>query len=199
MGGLKMKKSIIIILLAMTFGLVGCTSSTKETIGNEPTAATTETKDKSNTTEQTSSNNGEKTTSNNQDNSSSSNKNNPTSSNKDKTSASNEVSSNTKNNNSNQVSKKQEYRAKLDKIDLELKGSRLYEATTNDMYQGVCKEHKQWDDMLNEIYGVLKLQLSQSDMKKLQSEELQWIKDRDNKAKKDAQEWLVALWKKFYL
>ena len=54
------------------------------------------------------------------------------------------------------------------------------------MYQEECKEHKEWDDELNDIYSVLKAQLSPSDMKNLQSEEIQWIKDRDTKAKSDS-------------
>lgn len=102
--------------------------------------------------------------------------------------ADNQSSSNSQSNTPNQVSKKQEYKAKLDKIKLEFKGSNSASATTNDMYQEVIKEYKQWDAALNEIYGVLKTQLSATDMKKLQNEELQWIKDRDAKAKKDAAE-----------
>lgn len=80
------------------------------------------------------------------------------------------------------------YKAKLDKIELGFKGFDDATATTNDMYQKVCREYKQWDDALNEIYGVLKVQLSPGDMKNLQNEELQWIKDRDAKAKSDASE-----------
>lgn len=55
---------------------------------------------------------------------------------------------------------------------------------TDHMFQELCKEHKEWDDELNNIYGILKVQLSSSDMKKLQNEEIQWIKDRDAKVKK---------------
>jgi uncharacterized protein YecT (DUF1311 family) len=87
-----------------------------------------------------------------------------------------------------QQSKKEEYTAKLDKFASEFKKFDNASASTNDMYQEACKEYKQWDDALNEIYGLLKIQLSTSDMKKLQSEEIQWIKDRDAKAKKDASE-----------
>ncbi|RII33778.1 DUF1311 domain-containing protein [Clostridium chromiireducens] len=111
-----------------------------------------------------------------------------TSNDNEKSSDNNKVNSNDKSNNTNQESKKQEYKAKLDNIELGFKGSNDANATTNDMYQEACKEHKQWDDALNEIYGVLKSQLPASDMKKLQNEELQWIKDRDAKAKKDAEE-----------
>jgi uncharacterized protein YecT (DUF1311 family) len=102
--------------------------------------------------------------------------------------ADNQSSSNPQSSNLNQGSKKQEYKAKLDKIKLEFKGYNSASATTNDMYQEVCKEYKEWDAALNEIYGVLKVQLSASDMKNLQNEELQWIKDRDATAKNAAAE-----------
>ncbi|WP_368503137.1 lysozyme inhibitor LprI family protein [Alkalihalophilus sp. As8PL] len=36
-----------------------------------------------------------------------------------------------------------------------------------------------WDDILNEIYGVLKTQLSEAEMDALRDEQRQWIKDRD--------------------
>jgi len=48
------------------------------------------------------------------------------------------------------------------------------------------ERYKQWDVVLNEIYGVLKNQLSTNDMKSLQNEEIEWIKKRDAKAKEDS-------------
>ncbi|MFT5873249.1 MAG: hypothetical protein ACI8WT_002193 [Clostridium sp.] len=48
------------------------------------------------------------------------------------------------------------------------------------------ERYKSWDAALNEIYNVLKEQLSSSDMKNLQSEEIQWISDRDATAKEDS-------------
>ncbi|WP_243128363.1 lysozyme inhibitor LprI family protein [Clostridium chromiireducens] len=159
-----MKKSIIIFLLAIVFGLVGCDNTTKESVNKQQMETTTAANNEVNSKEKTTSNDNEKSSDN------------------------NKVNSNDKSNNTNQESKKQEYKAKLDNIELGFKGSNDANATTNDMYQEACKEHKQWDDALNEIYGVLKSQLPASDMKKLQNEELQWIKDRDAKAKKDAEE-----------
>ncbi|WP_160684074.1 lysozyme inhibitor LprI family protein [Clostridium sp. C2-6-12] len=97
-------------------------------------------------------------------------------------------STNPENNNDNQKTEKQKYKEKLDKIQLVFDGFDAAAAPTNDMYQEEIKEHKEWDDELNKIYGILKGQLSQSDMKKLQNEEIQWIKDRDAKAKKDSEE-----------
>ena len=177
-----MKKTIIILLLALALGLAGCENNTKKSVNNQTTSA--ETTDKSNATEQTTSNNEEKSNTDNQ--TTSNNQEKPNTNNQSNSNT--QSSSNTKSNNFNQESKKQEYKAKLDKIELEFKGFDDAAATTNDMYQKACKEYKQWDDALNEIYGVLKVQLSESDMKGLQREEIQWIKDRDAKAKNDAAE-----------
>ena len=171
-----MKKSIIIFLLAIAFGLVGCDNTTKESVNKQPTETTTKANNEVKSKEQTSSNNDVNAKKEN------------TSNNNEKSSDSNKAASDVKSNNTNQKSKKQEYKAKLDNIDLEFKGFDNASATTHDMYQEACKEYKQWDDALNEIYGVLKAQLPASDMKKLQNEEIQWIKDRDAKAKKDSAE-----------
>jgi uncharacterized protein YecT (DUF1311 family) len=100
----------------------------------------------------------------------------------------NKPNSNPESNTVSQKTQKQEYKEKLDKIQLGFDGFDYDAAPTNDMFQEVCKEHKEWDDELNNIYGILKVQLSPSDMKKLQNEEIQWLKDRDAKAKKDSAE-----------
>ncbi|MDT8715341.1 DUF1311 domain-containing protein [Clostridium sp. 19966] len=99
-----------------------------------------------------------------------------------------DIKSSTESNDVNQKTKKQEYKDKLDKIQAGFKSSDNKSASTNDMYQQACEEYKQWDDELNAIYGILKGQLSSSDMKNLQTEELGWIKDRDAKAKKASAE-----------
>ena len=44
-----------------------------------------------------------------------------------------------------------------------------------------------WDDLLNEIYGVLKEQLSAEEMEQLQKEQRDWIKYRDDTALKASQ------------
>ena len=159
-----MKKFIIIIHLAVLFGLVGCGNNLKENIDNKPADESIDVNNKIDSKEQAASNN------------------------QNKSDGDNQVNSSTKNNNQNQESQKEKYKAKLDKMNLDFEKSSNAAITTNDMYQEACKEQKQWDDILNEIYGILKVQLSDSDMKKLQSEEIQWIKDRDEKAKKDAAE-----------
>ncbi|MBK5242180.1 lysozyme inhibitor LprI family protein [Clostridium sp.] len=86
-------------------------------------------------------------------------------------------------------SNKQEYKTKLDNIEIALESLKEKDAgTTLDMKEAASERLKQWDAALNEIYNVLKGQLSSSDMKKLQSEEIQWISDRDAKAKKESLE-----------
>jgi len=40
-----------------------------------------------------------------------------------------------------------------------------------------------WDELLNEVYGILKKQLSAEDMEHLRAEQLDWITYRDNTAK----------------
>ena len=95
------------------------------------------------------------------------------------------------NSNSTEVkeeSKKQEYINKLDNIEAGLKDlDKKDSGTTAERLAAAEERHKRWDTALNESYNVLKAQLSSSAMKKLQSEEIQWISDRDAKAKKAAE------------
>ncbi|MGN8648125.1 lysozyme inhibitor LprI family protein [Gracilibacillus sp. HCP3S3_G5_1] len=44
-------------------------------------------------------------------------------------------------------------------------------------------QYKEWDDLLNEIYGVLEDQLSAEEMSKLREEQRDWIAHRDETAK----------------
>lgn len=85
-------------------------------------------------------------------------------------------------------SKKQEYKDKLDKVEENLKYLQdpKYSATTVDMRKAAGETYKQWDAALNEIYSVLKTQLSSSDMKTLQDEEVKWIAFRNKKAEEDS-------------
>ena len=86
-------------------------------------------------------------------------------------------------------SKKQEYINKLDNIEAGLKAlDKKDSGTTADMLAAANERYKRWDAALNEIYNALKAQLTSTDMKKLQSEEIQWISDKDAKAKKAAEE-----------
>ncbi|SFD02305.1 lysozyme inhibitor LprI family protein [Clostridium uliginosum] len=62
----------------------------------------------------------------------------------------------------------------------------LYGGSTLEMKSAASQEYQRWDNALNEIYDVLKQQLSSDEMNKLKKEEIKWISDRDNKAKKDS-------------
>lgn len=50
------------------------------------------------------------------------------------------------------------------------------------MLKAFNESHKQWDKLLNEIYGTLKANLSTSDFNVLRDRQRQWIKERDNAA-----------------
>lgn len=83
-------------------------------------------------------------------------------------------------------SKKQLYLDKLDYLDSDLKASRdkrYASPKTLDMVAAGKAELENWDDNLNEIYSVLKTQLSNDEMNKLEIEEVTWISDRDKKSK----------------
>lgn len=89
-------------------------------------------------------------------------------------------------------SRKQEYKNKLANIDKELKSSKeakeAESGVTYAMKIYANKQYESWDKALNEIYSVLKQQLPADEMKKVQAEEIQWIKEKEDKAKKAASE-----------
>jgi uncharacterized protein YecT (DUF1311 family) len=89
-----------------------------------------------------------------------------------------------------EVSKKQAYTDKLQAIKAGLKDLESYYAgNTIEMKYAASEEYARWDAALNEIYGVLKTQLSTTEMSALEKEEVQWIKDKTIKAEKAAAEW----------
>lgn len=63
-----------------------------------------------------------------------------------------------------------------------------YDGLTLEMKEKSSTVLKKWDDALNEIYGVLKLQLSSSEMESLKEERRQWIAIRDAGSEKSASE-----------
>lgn len=89
-----------------------------------------------------------------------------------------------------QQSNKQVYKAKLDNIEIQLKSLDKKDSSgiTSEMRQAANERYEKWDTALNEIYTVLKGQLSSSDMKNLHNEEIEWISNRDAKAKKASSE-----------
>jgi len=87
-------------------------------------------------------------------------------------------------------SKKQIYLDKLEAIKVGLKDlDELYAGSTIEMQYAAGQEYERWDAILNEIYGVLKTQLSKTEMSKLEKEEVQWIKDKEAEADKVSKEW----------
>lgn len=58
--------------------------------------------------------------------------------------------------------------------------------TQTEMHEAKSEILKKWDNALNEIYGVLKKQLSAVEMNSLKEEQRNWIKQRDQKAKEES-------------
>lgn len=87
-----------------------------------------------------------------------------------------------------QYSYKNEYINKLNSIEYSMSDlDYLYESgTTFDLVEAEGIRLKRWDDMLNEIYALLKVQLTESEMKELKSKQLNWIKYRDKTAENEA-------------
>lgn len=78
--------------------------------------------------------------------------------------------------------KKEEYLKKLNEME---ESDRNSEAGTTilELEEQEAERYKKWDVELNEIYGVLKEQLSTEQMDKLRGEQRNWIKHRDEVAK----------------
>ncbi|WP_212934555.1 lysozyme inhibitor LprI family protein [Bacillus hominis] len=79
---------------------------------------------------------------------------------------------------------KVEYITKLNSIEESLKKlDYLYEkGITTEMKEGESKRYEAWDNALNEIYGVLKMQLPTKEMNTLREKQREWITYRDQKA-----------------
>ncbi|MBJ8104205.1 MULTISPECIES: lysozyme inhibitor LprI family protein [Bacillus cereus group] len=79
---------------------------------------------------------------------------------------------------------KVEYITKLNSIEESLKKlDYLYEkGITTEMKEGESKRYEAWDKALNEIYGVLKMQLPTNEMNTLREKQREWITYRDQKA-----------------
>lgn len=65
----------------------------------------------------------------------------------------------------------------------------LYKSGTNgELVEAEYTRLKRWDNMLNEIYSLLKTQLTESEMNELKSKQRSWIEYRDKTAKNEASE-----------
>lgn len=85
----------------------------------------------------------------------------------------------------NTESKKQLYLDKLNNLDSEIStilSDDKYNETTLDIREGLAIKHAKWNDMLNEVYGVLIEQLPEDEMDVIREEQVEWISIRDEKA-----------------
>ncbi|AOR25041.1 lysozyme inhibitor LprI family protein [Clostridium taeniosporum] len=189
---MKRKAILCLVLIGLTsFNFMGCTSSNKDITPKSEQQENTSTEsnktDENNKTK-TDSNLDNKTTETDKAKNNTDNKN---SQNSTKEVNNKKTEKSVKENNDTQKIKqstKQIYKNKLDNIELGMKDLNKMESTgiNGEMISAAGKKHIRWDNALNEIYGVLKKQLSADDMKKLENEEIKWISDRDDKAKKDS-------------
>ena len=93
-------------------------------------------------------------------------------------------------------SRKEEFLIRINQVDNSMSDlDYLYESgTTMDMCQGEYEKAVRWDNLLNEIYGVLKEQLSSNEMDELRNKQREWISYRDNEADKAAKEFEGGTW-----
>lgn len=84
------------------------------------------------------------------------------------------------------TSKKQHYMARLEEVESQVEAlensPEFTEGSNMEIKNAVAQFYAKWDDLLNEIYGVLETQLSESEMSALKNKQIQWIKYRDNEA-----------------
>jgi uncharacterized protein YecT (DUF1311 family) len=202
---IKMRKSIGIIILVLALGLAGCQSSTTKSENTESTKNSAKIQNTESAKNSAKSKNIEspKSTAENQNTESEKNSaqdqntespatiTDGTSKNEENTNSNTEEKTNSgtyqPNNNLNKENKKQEYINKLDNIESGFKDFSNTEKTTEDMIDHANERYKQWNAALNEIYyDILKEQSSSSEMENLQNEEIQWLDERDARAKEDS-------------
>ena len=99
----------------------------------------------------------------------------------------------TKEESSNEVvqhSYKNEYINKLNSLEEGMSDlDYLYEnGVTAKMNEAEATKLGRWDNMLNEIYSLLKTQLTESEMKELKSKQISWIEYRDRTANNESNE-----------
>lgn len=87
--------------------------------------------------------------------------------------------------------KKEEYIKKYNDLEKKLNEEleEGYAGNTLEMRNAAETELKAWDELLNEVYGELKKDLSTDEMDKLKNKQIQWIKDRDALAIDAGSEW----------
>lgn len=93
-------------------------------------------------------------------------------------------------------SKKEEYIQLLDNIERGLSDldPLIETGVTSDIHEAASITYGRWDDALNEIYGVLKQQLTNIEMSNLKTEQRQWINDRDKTAEEAGKDFEGGSW-----
>ncbi|MEK4520971.1 lysozyme inhibitor LprI family protein [Psychrobacillus sp. FSL W7-1457] len=77
---------------------------------------------------------------------------------------------------------KEEYLIKLNNTKLEAENLKATDSSTYALKKVEDDRWVLWDELLNEIYGALKEQLSPEEMDQLRENQRQWLKDRDEQA-----------------
>ena len=93
--------------------------------------------------------------------------------------SSNQESDNQVSSNNYNTGLKEKYLAELDKLTRETEETGDEDIPWIEVRKQAVEKYDLWDDKLNEIYGVLKQQLSSTEIEAVKQEERQWIKDRD--------------------
>jgi uncharacterized protein YecT (DUF1311 family) len=91
--------------------------------------------------------------------------------------------------NHTQASRKEEYLKKLEDTKRKTEESEATDSSTYALKRVENDRWEIWDELLNEIYGVLKEQLSSEEMDHLREEQRNWIKFRDARALKASQKY----------
>lgn len=82
---------------------------------------------------------------------------------------------------------KEKYLNVLSNLEIQEKDLKIDEAkNTMEMIKAFSSKYDLYDKELNEIYKELKAQLSKEDMDRVEKEEIQWITNKETKAKEDS-------------
>ena len=93
------------------------------------------------------------------------------------------------NNEQTTISGRVEYINRLNEVEESMSDlDDLYAGSTIEMKEAASQCLERWDNMLNEIYALLRQQLSTSASNDLKNKQVEWIKYRDQKAKNESSE-----------
>lgn len=87
------------------------------------------------------------------------------------------------------TNQKETYLNKLNETNEKTESMEAVDSSTYALKDVAHKQYEAWDDLLNEIYGVLEKQLSAEEMSQLREEQRDWITHRDETAKEASLEY----------